>query len=104
MGTSVTKSNEVEVTKVLFPHDARLRLTSMPTRTPEHPGIILTRKRAILAFKITQERRSLHSGGIMAAPPAGYRYIVGQTRETRLADWERMLYDLDRELTHSILG
>jgi hypothetical protein len=70
----------------------------------ESPIAILTRRRTILAYKITQERHSLTSGGMMASPPAGYKYVPGQTRHQQLANWEQMLVDIDGELTKAILN
>jgi hypothetical protein len=72
--------------------------------TIEHPSFILARTRTILILKIEQERDSISYGGMMAAPPAGYKYIPGQSRKERLSDWERMLSELDAQLTQSILS
>jgi hypothetical protein len=70
----------------------------------EHPSLALARRREVLALKIREERDSSLFGGPMAAPPPDYKYVVGQTREQRLANWEKMLLDLDTLVTKVILS
>jgi hypothetical protein len=43
------------------------------------------------------ERRALANGGMMVAAPKAFTPVLGRTREERLAEWEKMLGELDQK-------
>ena len=59
----------------------------------------LLRRKAIYSLKIEHERWALQEGLIGPGSPADYKSVPGQSRKERLADWERVLLGIERELS-----
>jgi hypothetical protein len=55
-------------------------------------------RRDLVASKIAAERESIATGGSFVSAPREYIHVETRTREERLAVWEAMLVDLDKEL------
>jgi hypothetical protein len=67
-------------------------------KTPERPTAALERRRDLYSVKIQQEEEALFRGTSGPGSPADYKYVTGQSREQRLAEWKQVLGELEAEL------
>ena len=65
---------------------------------PESHRDVLKRRKILYEQKISQERHAMEFGGMPIAPPVESHNIPKRSRTDRLADWEAILAEIERDL------